>query len=64
MWASPAGMTLRTSLNVADEEVLTADGKVDPAKLDAIAFDEYQSGYYAMGEKVATAWDAGTKLMK
>lgn len=49
---------------VADEEVLTADGKVDPAKLDAIAFDEYQSGYYAMGEKVATAWDAGTKLMK
>lgn len=47
-----------------EESAVGEDGKVDPAKLDAIAFDEYQSGYYAMGERVGTAWDAGVPLMK
>lgn len=48
---------------VADEKVLTADGKVDPSKLNAIVFDPFQSGYYAIGEKVGQAWSNGKKLM-
>jgi flavin reductase (DIM6/NTAB) family NADH-FMN oxidoreductase RutF len=53
-----------TIVNVAAEEsVLDADGKVDPAKLDALAFDNFRSGYYAMGEKTGQAWSNGKKLM-
>ena len=37
---------------------------VDPAKLDAIAFDQFQNGYYAVGEKVGQAWNAGSALAK
>ena len=48
----------------AEESVLTADGKVDPAKLNALIFDQFQSGYYVSGEKVGRAWDAGAGLMK
>ena len=47
----------------ADEEVLDENGKVDPVKLNAIAFDNFQSGYYAMGEKTGQAWSAGKGLM-
>lgn len=47
----------------ADEAVLDENGKVDPAKLNALAFDNFQSGYYAMGDKKGQAWDAGKKLM-
>lgn len=47
----------------ADEEVLDENGKVDPAKLHALAFDNFQSGYYVMGEKTGQAWDAGKSLM-
>ena len=49
---------------LADEAVLAENGKVDPAKLDAIAFDQFQNGYYAMGEKVGQAWNAGSALAK
>lgn len=52
-------------VNVAAEEgVLSENGKVDPAKLNAILFDQFQSGYYAIGEKVGRAWNAGKGLMK
>lgn len=58
-------MTVGKIVNVcAEESVLSENGKVDPAKLNAIAFDNFQSGYYKMGEKVAQAWDAGKPLMK
>ena len=51
-------------VNVAAEEsVLDENGKVDPAKLNAIAFDNFQSGYYALGEKAGQAWDNGKRLM-
>ncbi len=51
-------------LNVAAEEsVLDENGKVDPAKLNAFAFDNFRSGYYALGEKIGQAWDNGKKLM-
>ena len=49
---------------VADESVLTADGKVDAEKLGAFAFDGDQNGYYAIGERVGTAWSDGKKYMK
>ncbi len=52
-------------LNVlADEKVLDAKGKVDSAKLNAFIFDQFQSGYYAIGEKVGQAWHTGATLMK
>ena len=47
-----------------DEAVLDEKGKVDPAKLNAFAFDQFRHGYYAIGEKVGMAWDAGKGLMQ
>ena len=49
---------------LADEKVLDAKGKVDPTKLGAFVFDQFQNGYYAVGEKVGQAWQSGAKLMK
>lgn len=49
---------------LADEEVLDERGKVDPKKLNAFIFDQFQSGYYAVGEKVGQAWNAGVGFMK
>lgn len=49
---------------LADENVLDEKGKVDPTKLNAFIFDQFQSGYYAVGEKVGQAWNAGAGLMK
>lgn len=51
-------------VNVAAEEcVLSENGKVDPAKLDALIFDQFQHGYYVAGERVGKAWNAGAGLM-
>ena len=49
---------------VADEAVLSDNGKVDPAKLNALIFDQFQSGYYVTGDKVGQAWNAGKPLME
>ncbi len=49
---------------VAEEAVLSENGKVDPAKLNALVFDQFQSGYYATGAKVGQAWNAGKPLMQ
>lgn len=48
----------------ADEAVLSENGKVDPKKLHALMFDQFQNGYYSTGEKIATAWNTGARLMK
>ena len=48
----------------ADESVLSENGKVDPAKLNALIFDQFQSGYYVSGEKVGQEWHAGKPLMQ
>ena len=48
----------------AEEAVLSANGKVDPEKLHALMFDQFQHGYYATGAKVGKAWNAGARLMK
>ena len=36
----------------AEEDVLSENGKVDPEKLHALMFDQFQNGYYSTGEKV------------
>ena len=48
----------------AEEAVLDEKGKVEPGKLNSILFDQFRNGYYATGEKVAQAWNAGVGLMK
>lgn len=48
----------------ADEKVLAANGKVDPTKLNALTFDQFQNGYYISGEQVGKAWNAGAELAK
>lgn len=47
---------------LADEAVIGDGGKVDPAKLNAFAFDQFRSGYYALGEKVGQAWESGKRF--
>lgn len=49
---------------LADEKVLDESGKIDASKLKAFAFDQMQSGYYAIGEKAGQAWQSGAGLMK
>lgn len=52
-------------MNVAaDEKVLAANGKVDPLKLNALTFDQFQNGYYTGGEQAGRAWNAGAALAK
>lgn len=48
----------------AEETVLNEKGQVEPAKLNALMFDQFQSGYYSVGDQVGQAWNAGTELMK
>ncbi len=48
----------------AEENVLSEKGKVDPSKLNALIFDQFQHGYYVSGEQVGKAWNAGAGLMK
>ncbi len=51
-------------VNVAAEEsVLDGNGKVDPARLNALSFDNFQSGYYELGSKAGQAWSNGKKLI-
>lgn len=47
-----------------DEKVIAENGKIDPLKLNALIFDQFQSGYYVATEKAGQAWDAGKALMK
>ena len=52
-------------VNVAAEEaVLDEKGKIDPARLNALIFDQFRHGYYVTGEQVGKAWHAGAGLMK
>lgn len=49
---------------LADENVLDENGKVNPEKLNAFVFDQFQNGYYKIGEKVGQAWNSGMEYMK
>ena len=46
----------------ADESVLNARGKVDPAKLRPISFDPMNNTYLVLGEKVGNAFRDGLQL--
>lgn len=48
---------------LVDDKVLDANGKVDPTKINAFAFDQFKNGYYKIGEKVGDAWKSGAKFM-
>lgn len=49
---------------LAEENILNEAGKVEPKKLNTFIFDQFQNGYYAVGEKIGQAWNAGADLMK
>jgi len=49
---------------LADEKVLDDKGKIDAGKLHAFAFDQMCNDYYAIGEKIGTAWHEGMPLLK
>jgi len=49
---------------LADEKVLDESGRIDAGKLGAFVFDQMKNGYYAVGEKLGEAWDAGSVFMK
>lgn len=49
---------------LADESVLDEKGKIDAGKLHAFAFDQMRHDYYAIGDVVGKAWNAGAPLMK
>ncbi len=48
---------------LADESVLDEKGRVDAGKLRAFSFDQMRNGYYATGELIGKAWNAGAKYM-
>ena len=57
------GLYLGEIVNIsADESILGSDGEVDLDKFKPITFDPIHDGYYALGEKVGTAFSDGKKL--
>ena len=46
----------------ADESVLNAQGKIDPAKLRPVTLDPMNNAYLVVGEKVGNAYEDGKKL--
>lgn len=49
---------------IADEKVVDEKGGIDVKKINAFIFDQMRNGYYAVGEKVGTAWKSGAEFMK
>jgi len=47
---------------MANEEVLDENGNVVTGKLEALAFDPFDHGYYVVTEKVGNAFSDGSKL--
>lgn len=48
----------------AEESVLDAKGNVEPSKLNALMFNQFQKAYYSIGVQIGKAWNAGAYLMK
>ncbi|MCR4676866.1 MAG: flavin reductase family protein [Sphaerochaetaceae bacterium] len=46
----------------ADESVLSKNGKVEPLKLKALIFDQFQNGYYVAAGKVGQAYNEGKNI--
>ena len=59
-----SGYMVGEIVNVAaDEEVLT-DGKIDPSKLKPITFDPVNNKYIGLGTVVGNAFSDGKRLKK
>lgn len=39
-------------LNVSVEEEVITEGNIDPAKINALIFDPFQSGYFEVGKRI------------
>lgn len=48
----------------ADEEVLTAEGKVDIGKVRPLLFDMASTKYWALGKSLGDCWSAGKALKR
>ena len=48
----------------AEDRIIGEDGKVNPDQIHALIFDQFRNGYYAVGEKVGQAWNAGKDLVR
>ena len=59
-WHRVIGKILNVTVH---EEVVDENGKIDPTKVNAFVFDQFQNGYYAIGEKLGDAWSIGKPLM-
>lgn len=46
----------------ADEQMLDAEGRLDPLRIDPLLFDMNTLAYYALGPKVGDCWNIGKKL--
>ena len=46
----------------AEESILSADGKIDPAKFIPITFDPVNAAYLKVGEKVGDAFSDGKRI--
>ncbi len=51
-------------IRVTAEESILKDGNIDISLLNAIAFDPYTHGYYAIGSRVGEAFKDGLELKK
>ncbi len=49
---------------IADESVLTDEGKIDLTKCNLISFDTCQAGYLELGARVGNAFSDGKQLIK
>lgn len=51
-------------VNVTADERVMMNGRIDMARVQAIAFDPYTHGYYKVAERVGEAFKDGLKLKK
>ena len=57
------GICIGEIVNVsADEKILGEDGRIDPVKLNPIAFDPVHHAYRKLGERIGTAFSDGKKI--
>ena len=49
---------------MADEKAVNEKGGIDTDGLDILLFNQFNSGYYKIGEKAGQAWNAGLPLHK
>ncbi len=58
------GILIGEIVNVAVDDRVMKDGKVDLTKFKPIAFDPFNNAYMGLGEKVADAFKVGMELKK